>query len=214
MDEEEARSILKMPENEAISLIQAFAEMAEEFERLHGEPYPGSPSGARFVVGKGYERIEFFTGFEPIRRGLHLGFRNRGDALAFLRRVSMNSWDRSVLRSLFQAVEGSVMAGHMAEHQIQDILAEHLVSGRIRAVRVPFLRRRRGGGGGAEVSYMTPLEVSQAESPPPPAPQAREAPAEPPPPMTPEYTMSQEAAAAQAETAKKASQSGAPFCED
>jgi hypothetical protein len=168
------------------------------------------------MIVKGPEEIEFFTRFEPPRKGPPLYFRNKEDALAFLRRISMHSGDRSILRSLLSKVEDSFRIGRLNDQEILDLLANHLVSGRIWAVRVHLFRRGRSAKAAPKKEYMTPLEVSrmEREARPPVPPEKRETVIEPLPPRTTEPAVSPEIAAAQAETVKQAAQSGAPFCEE
>jgi len=168
------------------------------------------------MIARGPEEIEFFTRFEPAQKGPPLYFRDKGDALAFLRRISMNSWDRSIFRSLLSKVEDPFKIGRLSDEEILDLLADHLISGRIWAVRVRLFRRSQAGTAGAKKEYMTPLEVSrmERETRPPVPPKEREAVTEPPPPRTSEPEVSPETAAAQAETLKEAAESGGPLCED
>ncbi len=163
------------------------------------------------MIVRGAEQIEFFTRFEPAAKGPPIYFLDKVDALAFLKRLFMNAWDRSELRSLLSKVEGAVKVEGLTDGEVMDLLADYLVSGRIWAVRVRLLRRSRSG---KAREYMTPLEVSRAErKPPPPAPPKKEE-AKPPPPSKEEPEVSPEVAAAQATALKQASESGASFCEE
>lgn len=163
------------------------------------------------MIVKGAEQIEFFTRFEPGKKGPPIYFLDKVDALAFLRRLFMNSWDRSELRSLLAKVEGTVKVEGLTDGEVMDLLADFLVSGRIWAIRVRLLRRSRSG---KPMEYMTPLEVSRAERKPPPPAQPKKEEAKPPPPATTEPEVSPEVAAAQAAALKQASESGASFCEE
>ena len=163
------------------------------------------------MIVRGAEQIKFFTRFEPAAKGPPIYFLDKVDALAFLRRLFMNAWDRSELRSLLAKVEGAVKVEGMTDGEVMDLLADYLVSGRIWAVRVRLLRRSRSG---KAREYMTPLEVSRAERKPPPPAQPKKEEAKPPPPPTEEPEVSPEVAAAQASALKQASESGASFCEE
>ena len=161
------------------------------------------------MIVKGAEQIEFFTRFEPTAKGPPIYFMDKVDALTFLRRLFMNSWDRSELRSLLAKVEGAVKVEGLTDGEVMDLLAGFLVSGRIWAVRVRLLRRGRSG---KPMEYMTPLEVSRAERKPPPPAQPKKEEAEPSAETEPE--VSQEVAAAQTAALNQASESGASFCEE
>jgi hypothetical protein len=162
------------------------------------------------MIAKGAEQIEFFTRFEHGKKGPPVYFLDKVDALAFLRRLFMNAWDRSELRSLLAKVEGAVTVERLTDGEVMDLLADCLVSGRIWAVRVRLLRRSRSA---KPKGYMTPLEVSRMERKPPPPAQPKKEEAKPPPPPTTEPEVSPEVAAAQAAALKQASESGASFCE-
>jgi len=127
------------------------------------------------MIVRGPEEVEFFTRFEPGKKGPPYHFRDKAEALAFLRRISMNSWDRPNFRPLLSEVEDPFKIGRLSDEEILDLLADHLVSGRIWAVRVRLFRRSRAGTAGAAKEYMTPLEVSrmEREAPPPAAPNDR-----------------------------------------
>ena len=128
------------------------------------------------MIVKGAEQIEFFTRFEPGKKGPPIYFLDKVDALAFLRRLFMNSWDRSELRSLLAKVEGAVKVEGLTDGEVMDLLAGFLVSGRIWAVRVRLLWWGRSG---KPMEYMTPLEVSRAERKPPPPAQPKKEEAKP-----------------------------------
>jgi hypothetical protein len=160
------------------------------------------------MIVKGAEQIEFFTRFEPAAKGPPIYFLDKVDALAFLKRLFMNAWDRSELRALLAKVEGAVKVEGMTDGEVMDLLADYLVSGRIWAVRVRLLRRSRST---RPREYMTPLEVSRAERKPPPPAQPKKEEAKPPPAAEPE--VSPEIAEAQASALKQAAESGTPFCE-
>ena len=162
------------------------------------------------MIVKGAEQIEFFTRFEPAAKGPPIYFLDKVDALAFLRRLFMNSWDRSELRSLLAKAEGAVKVEGLTDGEVMDLLADYLVSGRIWAVRVRLLRRSRSG---KAKEYVTPLEVSRAERKPPPPPPPKKEEEEAPPPPTEEPEVSPEIAEAQASALKQAAESGTPFCE-
>jgi hypothetical protein len=162
------------------------------------------------MIVRGAEQIEFFTRFEPGKKGPPIYFLDKADALSFLRRLFMNAWDRSELRSLLSKVEGAVKVEGLTDGEVMDLLADCLVSGRIWAIRVRLLRRSHSV---RPREYMTPLEVSRMErKPPPPAPPKKEE-AESPPPREEAPEVSPEVAAAQAAALKQASESGASFCE-
>jgi hypothetical protein len=160
------------------------------------------------MIVKGAEQIEFFTRFEPAAKGPPIYFLDKVDALAFLKRLFMNAWDRSELRALLAKVEGAAKVEGMTDGEVMDLLADYLVSGRIWAVRVRLLRRSRST---RPREYMTPLEVSRAERKPPPPAQPKKEEAKPPPAAEPE--VSPEIAEAQASALKQAAESGTPFCE-
>ena len=162
------------------------------------------------MIVKGAEQIEFFTRFEPGKKGPPIYFLDKVDALAFLRRLFMNAWDRSELRSLLSKVEGAVKVEGLTDGEVMDLLADCLVSGRIWAVRVRLLRRSRST---RPREYMTPLEVSRAERKPPPPAQPKKEEEKPPPPPTAEPEVSPEIAEAQSAALKQAAESGTPFCE-
>jgi len=161
------------------------------------------------MIVRGAEQIEFFTRFEPSAKGPPIYFLDKVDALAFLKPLFMNSWDRSELRSLLAKVEGAVKVEGLTDGEVMDLLADRLVSGRIWAVRVRLLRRSRST---KPREYMTPLEVSRMERKPPPPASPKKEEAKPPAETEPE--VSPEIAEAQASALKQASESGASFCEE
>jgi len=162
------------------------------------------------MIVKGSEEIEFFTRFEPTTKGPPIYFWDKAEALAFLRRISVNSGDRTTFRTLLTKAEGALKVGKLNDEEVLDLLADCLVSGRIWAVRTRLLKRSRSRK--PEGEYMTPLEVSRMErKPPPPAPPKKEEEKPAPAPREPE--VSPEMAAAQAATLQQAAQTGAPFCE-
>jgi hypothetical protein len=181
-----------------------------EFDRAERRLLYIIPRGKCIMIVKGSEEIEFFTRFEPTRKGPPIYFWEKAEALGFLSRISMNSWDRSTLRTLLAKVEGALKVGKLNDEEILDLLADCLVSGRIWAVRVRLLKRSTSRK--PEREYMTPLEVSRAERKPQPAPPKKEE-EKPPPPPPAEPEVSPEVAAAQASVLKEASESGKPFCE-
>ena len=79
------------------------------------------------MIVRGAEQIEFFTRFEPTAKGPPIYFLDKVDALAFLKRLFMNAWDRSELRDLLDRVPRTTLK-HLLESTENAVAAYHKVS--------------------------------------------------------------------------------------
>ena len=100
------------------------------------------------MIVRGAEQIEFFTRFEPTAKGPPIYFLDKMDALSFLKRLFMNAWDRSELRSLLAKVEGDVKVEAMVlEHNFRtDDCDLYFVCENKKVINFKKNKKRKGEG--------------------------------------------------------------------
>lgn len=132
-----------------------------------------------------------------------LRFADLDSALAFLRRFMTGGEDAAALRELLAESSAEHPVWRMSDDQVLRALADDLQAGRL--VLFEHVRRRRGGG--ADIQEEPAAAATPERTP------RSSAPASPPPAATEPPTLPGVAPAAQAGTARTASEHGTAVCE-
>lgn len=108
------------------------------------------------------ETIEFLPSYEVKDHNNLTKFSDKVAALELLHHVVAHIRDMSILRSLLMKEGNGVNVCQLDDHQMLEVLADHLFYGRIKVKRTPKLSRQATGAI-PEQQYMTPREVEQME---------------------------------------------------